>query len=412
MTDEIIERDLDNFGFAEVLATLDKPAAASNLAAAKSTAGASVLHHFLDCMPEPLGAAAAALTTAASERAVASARQFPRLGVAVGWVDRAGLQALDNDPAVATVQSAEPLSLIRPVTARAASATAKMTWGLLRLKIQKLWDQGLTGKDVRVGHLDTGIDGKHPALRNRVAEFLEVDMEGLRVAKAKPRDSDTINGHGTHTAGTICGERVGKLAIGVAPEAELYSGLVIEGGKVLWRVLAGMDWAIEKQVRVLNMSLGFRGHTPFLLVVTRRLREENVLPVFAIGNEGVGTSRSPGNYAEALSVGAHDRQGRVADFSSSTTFNRPDEPNQPNVVAPGASVVSAKPGGGVRSLDGTSMATPHVAGLAALLFQAKPNASVDQVENAIQSTCVAIPGENPLRFGFGQVDPLAALAAL
>jgi subtilisin family serine protease len=302
--------------------------------------------------------------------------------------------------------------LIRPVACRAASATAKMTAGLLHLKVQQLWDQGLTGKGVKVGHLDTGVDGKHPALKGRIVGYLEVDLQGNRVKGAKPRDSDKMFGHGTHTAGTICGGKIKNLSIGVAPEAELYSGLVIEGGQVLLRVLQGMEWALEKRVRVLNMSLGFRGYSPFFLDVTQRLRDEGVLPVFAIGNESVGTSRSPGNYPQALSVGAHDRHGQVADFSSSITFNRPDEPNQPNVVAPGVSIVSAKPGGGVRSLDGTSMATPHVAGLAALLFQAKPNASVTQVEHAIQSTCVPLPNVDPLRFGFGQVDPVAALAAL
>lgn len=411
MSDEMIERDLDSYGFAEVLVTM-APSAAATTVAAKTEMGASVLGNFLDCMPTAAGGEAAAMDSRSTARAVPAARQFPRLGVALGYVDRAALRTLEQNPSVATVHAAEPLSLIRPVAARTARATAGITWGLLHFKVKKLWDQGLTGKGVRVGHLDTGVDGKHPALKGRVVDFLEVDLNGERVAGAKPYDSDKTFGHGTHTAGTICGGKVQNLSIGVAPEADLYSGLVIEGGQVLLRVLQGMEWALEKNVRVLNMSLGFRGHSPFFLDVTQRLRDEGVLPVFAIGNEGVGTSRSPGNYSQSLSVGAHDRQGQVADFSSSITFNRPEEPNQPNVVAPGVSIVSAKPGGGVRTLDGTSMATPHVAGLAALLFQAKPNASVSQVEQAIQSTCVPLPKVDPLRFGFGQVDPVAALAAL
>ncbi|MGH2354752.1 MAG: S8 family peptidase, partial [Chloroflexota bacterium] len=180
----------------------------------------------------------------------------------------------------------------------------------------------------------------------------------------------------------------------------------------LMRVLGGMEWTLEHGVRVLNLSLGFRVYTPFLLAVTQRLRQRGVLPVFAIGNEGPGTSRSPGNYAEALSVGAVDRYGMVAPFSSSITFNRSIEPNQPNVVAPGVAVVSAKPGGGVQSMDGTSMATPHVSGIAALLVQAKPDASVEQVEQAIQSTSTLLPKQSPLRSGFGLVNPRAALQAL
>src|SRR5205814_7481129 len=102
-----------------------------------------------------------------------------------------------------------------------------------------------------------------------------------------------------------------------------------------------------------------------------------VLPVFAIGNEGPGTSRSPGNYTETLSVGAVDRHMRVPAFSSSIHFNRDLDPDQPDLVAPGVGVISARPGGGYMAMDGTSMATPHVTGVAALLWEAKPEATVD-----------------------------------
>jgi subtilisin len=96
------------------------------------------------------------------------------------------------------------------------------------------------------------------------------------------------------------------------------------------------------------------GFNPFWRRVTQRIRQQGVLPVFAIGNEGIGTSRSPGNYPEALSVGAIDFDNRIAGFSSSIRFNRPEEPEQPNVVAPGVDVFSARPGGGGQFMSGTS----------------------------------------------------------
>ena len=110
----------------------------------------------------------------------------------------------------------------------------------------------------------------------------------------------------------------------------------------------------------------------------RHARAQGILPLFAVGNEGPGTSRSPGNYVEALSVGATDRDDDVALFSSSQRFDRQSDLIVPDLVAPGVSVISARPGGGSQSMDGTSMATPHTAGLAALLLEAKPDATVDE----------------------------------
>lgn len=192
-----------------------------------------------------------------------------------------------------------------------------------------------------------------------------------------PHDTDE---HGTHTAGTIAGRTSAGRAIGVAPEALLANAIVIEGGNATARILAGMDWVIGQGATILSMSLGFRGFQEDFLAVTQTLRERGILPVFAVGNEGPGTSRSPGNYAEALSVGAMDANDQVADFSGSQRFDRPDNPLVPDLVAPGVAVISAKPGGGFQEMDGSSMATPHIAGLAALLMQAAPAATIDGIE--------------------------------
>ncbi|PYS88489.1 MAG: serine protease [Acidobacteria bacterium] len=413
MADPTIERYLDNFGFDQVIAVLDDkaapPAGAATSMSAKTAAktpvkseakksGKEVLGLFMSDVPESAGGAAVSFkpTSKAGARSgsvgtiTPAARYFPLLGIVLGYIDRNAARELDKHGDVKELHHAYQPSLIRPVEVAAAKATTKTTWGLRKLGIEALWKEGLTGKDVAVGHLDTGVDGKHAALKSRIAAFMEFDFQGNRVPGSSPHDTAE---HGTHTAGTICGGKSGGLSIGVAPQAELHSGLVIEGGDVLLRILAGMEWILEQHVRVLSMSLGLRGFTPFFLAVTQRLRDRGVLPAFAIGNEGVGSSRSPGNYAEALSVGAIDKDSRVPDFSSSITFARPVEPNQPNVVAPGVDVISAKPGGGVQSMSGTSMATPHVAGVAALLFQAKPDASVAQVEEAIQTTCTQLPSE-------------------
>ena len=291
------------------------------------------------------------------------------------------MQGLAARADVEKVMTAPKLSLIRPVAVAAGRAPTTLTWGLTRLKADQLWAAGITGKGVVVGHLDTGVDGSHPALAGAIDDFVEFDPQGNRVAGATPHDSDE---HGTHTAGTILGRATGRGAFGMAPGAKLASALVIEGGDVVARILGGMEWIVEKRVHILSMSLGLRGFTPAFQSIVDALRANGVLPVFAAGNEGVNTSRSPGNYANVLSIGAMGSDETVPDFSSSEQFDRPNNPLVPDLAAPGVGVLSSVPGGGYAQMDGTSMATPHVAGLAALLLQAKSSATPEELENAIQ----------------------------
>ena len=335
---------------------------------------------------------------------------YPNLGLMLGTVTREGLAGLRSDDRVASVGGAPQLSLIKPVKIAAATLQTKATWGIEFLGITKLWAQGLSGKGVRVAHLDTGADGKHPALKTAIASFAELDSFG-RLVKPSPAAHDTGE-HGTHTAATIAGRAVQGRAVGVAPRADLASALVIEGGNVIARVLGGMDWALTQGVSVLSMSLGLPGLVEDFLPVTQILRARNVLPVMAVGNEGPGRSRSPGNYSEALSVGAVNDQSLIASFSSSQRFKRKVDALVPDLAGPGVDVISAKPGGGFQSMDGTSMATPHIAGLAALLFEAKPTASIDDVERAIFNSCKLPRGMSKDRGNRGIPDAVRAFKEL
>jgi|SRR5579859_4850712 len=337
-------------------------------------------------------------------------RIFPALGVMLGSVDAKGLAGLQQDGRVAAVTGAAPISLIRPVAAGAESQDlSEAGSGGRLLNVPALWKLGFRGKGVVVAHLDTGVDGGHPALKGAVGQFAEFDWNGDQVQNAAPHDSDE---HGTHTAATIVGRAIRGHVIGVAPEAQLASAMVIEGGQVVVRVLAGLNWALTQGVKVLSMSLGIRGYVPDFLQVFQILRARGVLPVIAVGNEGPGTSRSPGNYVEALSVGACDSRKTVAPFSGGQSFNRSDNPIVPDLIAPGVDILSAVPGGKYEKMSGTSMATPHVAGLAALLFQAVPGATVDDVENAIFKSCKRGANDLEARVGRGLPDALVAYSLL
>jgi len=352
---------------------------------------------------------AGASVTARTSVAAAPMQIFPNLGVVLGTVSREGLDGLAHDDRVASVTGAPAFSLIWPNRVGPARLSRQTTWGLDLLSIPTLWKQGLSGKGIRVAHLDTGVDGRHPALKKAIAAFAQMDDYGVRIQPDPvPFDSDE---HGTHTAGTIAGRAVQGKYIGVAPGAELCSAMVIEGGDAVARVLGGIDWALDQDIRVLSMSLGFRGWLEDFIPIVQILRKRNVLPVMAVGNEGPGTSRSPGNYAEVLSVGAIDDKKQVADFSSSQRFLRNEDPVVPDLVAPGVNIISARPSNRYQSMDGTSMATPHVAGLAALLFEAAPKATIDQVEDAIFKSCHA-NGIPPDRGNHGIPDPVLAFKQL
>ncbi|CBS89844.1 S8 family peptidase [Azospirillum lipoferum] len=365
-----------------VSATLKSPAVPDDLA-----------RHFVipDTMLESDLARAAA--SHSSGEAVATAvgpavRIYPRLGLALGYVDRQGAKELRSDSRVKKLVEAPQISLIRPVIMEDAKPnskpTSKPTWGIERLGVPELWSRGITGKGVIVGHLDTGVDGSHSALKDAIEAFAEFDLRGDLVENAEVRDSDD---HGTHTAGTIVGRKTERGSFGVAPGAKLASAMVIEGGDVVDRIVGGMEWALGYGVRILSMSLGLRGYTPAFQAIVDALRANDVLPVIAVGNEYANSSRSPGNYTNVLSVGASNERDEVADFSSSQRFNRTDDPIVPDLVAPGVNVLSCVPNGGYMTMDGSSMATPHVAGLAALLLQAMPSATSNDLEHAILASC-------------------------
>ena len=256
----VIGQDLQASGVAQVIVVLKRPpqvgAAAGGAAAGVAPRGPmmdvpmhGIERHFRTSeLSQDSALAASSLTAAnATEPTV---RYYPNLGVAFGTVDRAGLAALRADPAVASVQGAPKLSLIAPERIADAKLTVNRTWGLTALKAPDLWAKGFTGSGILVGHLDTGVDGKHPALKNAIGHYAEFDLLGGEITPTPaPRDSGE---HGTHTAATIAGRPVQGRSVGMAPDAKLASAMVIEGGNAVARVLGGMDWAVGLGVNVLE----------------------------------------------------------------------------------------------------------------------------------------------------------------
>ncbi|MBL8652127.1 MAG: S8 family serine peptidase [Sphingopyxis sp.] len=336
-------------------------------------------------------------------------RVFPLLGLAIGVVTRAGADGLAASAAVSDMVPVEELRLIRPVAAELAAVSPEVSWGLQRLEVPALWNQGHFGQGVIVGHVDTGIDGTHPSLAGAIHRFARAELNGDIVEDVAAVDSGD---HGTHTAGTIAGRTTAFGTFGVAPQATLASAMVIEGGDVITRIIAGIEWAIAQGSVILSASLGLPGTSPVFRALINGIRANGVLPVIAVGNEGVTRTRYPGNYDTVLSVGAVDDSDAVAWFSGSQAFGPPNRRTVPHLCGPGVAVVSCIPGGQLAKMDGTSMATPHIAGLAALLKSAEPNADMADIETAILGSCT-LPGSWPVgRGGKGIPNGVRALELL
>jgi subtilisin family serine protease len=344
------------------------------------------------------------------------------------------LPLLAEQPNVVAVLPNLEIKLIRPKALAYESPNRQelkdhLTWGLKHLEIPKVWEK-TKGADINVAVLDTGVHGKHPALDGRIKDFLIIDPLGNRIKTDTSFDADQ---HGTHVCGTIAGGKTADgISIGVAPAANLLVAGVLVGNATLGTLVEGISWAVEQGADIISMSLGFPYYEPLFAELFRTLIEQfGVLPVAAIGNENYGNSSSPGNALTSLSVGAAKRltgkKTDVAFFSSGASLVFPGGGantliTKPDVVAPGVGVYSSIPPAnrpdGVYEyayFDGTSMATPHVAGLAALLMAARPTAPVSDIIKVIKETAKH-PGGPDLRpdnrWGYGMIRPKEALAAL
>ncbi|MBC6607058.1 S8 family serine peptidase [Hymenobacter sp. BT188] len=316
----------------------------------------------------------------------------------------------------------------------------------------------VSGKGVGVLINDSGVDGTHddikfgPHLVQNVLGSTNLNSQDAMLpvtyVEGVP-NTDTNSGHGTHCAGTVGGNgaKSGGKYEGVAPGANLL-GYGSGGALLVLDAIGGFDYALTHQaqynIRVISNSFGtsgdFNPDQP-INVVTKKCYDRGMVVVFAAGNEGP-SADTHNPYAIApwtISVGAGDRNGLLADFSSrgvrgeQGTFTVDGETwtfkNEPSIVAPGVDVVSTRAIAPVSSLgaqqdaevlpagqipfythsSGTSMATPHVAGIVALLLEAKPSLSPAQVKELLMKTATNMPGHQSWEVGAGYVNAFAAV---
>ncbi|MET8152679.1 S8 family serine peptidase [Actinoplanes sp. NPDC005259] len=277
------------------------------------------------------------------------------------------------------------------------------------------WAAGLDGAGVPVAVLDTGADIDHPDLAGRIS---------AAVSFVPGEEVEDRHGHGTHVASTVGGSGAASNGAerGVAPKANLLIGKVLSdsGSGADSGVIAGMEWAAAQGARVISMSLGGNeasdGTDPLSAAVNRLTEQTGALFVIASGNNGAeGAISAPGAADAALTVAAVDSADHPASFSS-VGPRLGDYGLKPDVVAPGVEVLAAKAGGSAQdgwyqSMSGTSMATPHVAGAAAILAQQHPHWRAADLKNALMSSAVEVAESDAYQVGAGRVDLAAATTA-
>ncbi|MFE1878941.1 S8 family serine peptidase [Streptomyces diastatochromogenes] len=270
------------------------------------------------------------------------------------------------------------------------------TWGLQAIRANL---SGQTGRGVKVAVLDTGVDTDHPDLTRCLEETASFVL-GQTVEDGK--------GHGTHCIGTVAGPARPAQGprYGVATEARVLAGKVLDntGTGTDGQILAGIAWAVSHGARVISMSFGAPVDPGELFPqtyeqVAQRALQKGTLMVAAAGNEShrpgfVAAVDRPANCPSILAVAAVDRAMATAWFSCGAINGQGGEID---IAAPGVDVISAVPNGGLGIKSGTSMATPHVAGTAALIAQAHPEASATDLSNRLRS------GASPLSQGADEV---------
>ncbi|WP_327353822.1 S8 family peptidase [Streptomyces sp. NBC_01304] len=276
---------------------------------------------------------------------------------------------------------------------------ASLDKSVKQIGADKAWAAGFDGKGVKIAVLDTGVDKTHPDLKDQV-----IGEKNFSTA------ADAVDrfGHGTHVASIAAGTgaKSGGKYKGVAPGAKVISGKVLDdnGYGDDSGILAGLEWAAAEGADVVNLSLG-GGDTPEIdpleAAVNKLSAEKGILFAIAAGNSGPGDSTvgSPGSAEAALTVGAVDKSDKLADFSSRGP-RIGDGAIKPDVTGPGVDITAAAapgsvidkepgvphPAPGYFTISGTSMATPHVAGAAAILKQQHPDWKSAELKGALTAS--------------------------
>lgn len=324
------------------------------------------------------------------------------------------MNKLATYPEVAKILPNETRQIITPIQPKVKTTnlnSSTVEWGVEKVGAPQVWDMGIDGAGIVVASIDTGVQWEHPALMEKYRGYNpanpnqpdhQLNWFDAVGGKETPYDD---NKHGTHTVGTMVGsEPDGSNQIGVAPGAKWIAvkAFSAHGGQDVDLLEAG-EWILapkdaegnphpELAPDVVNNSWGGGpGLDEWYRPMVQNWRAANIFPVFAAGNNGSmgdGLIASPANYPESFAVAATDHDNALAWFSSRGPG--PYDETKPDVSAPGFNIRSSIPTNDYDLMSGTSMATPHITGVVALLKQANASMTIDQIEEILTSTAIPL----------------------
>lgn len=272
----------------------------------------------------------------------------------------------------------------------AADMDPDQEWNYEMINAPDAWDTTPGADSTDIAVLDTGIDDSHQNL----SDFVDTSAGKSFVGD----DTDDGEGHGTHVSGTVAS--YGDVS-GVMQEANLIPVKVLDddGSGSVYDIQEGITYAAEEDADVINMSLGGGGENQGMEEAIETANDEGTIVVVASGNEGQGNVSYPAAYDDAVAVGSVDSDESRSDFSNYG--------EELDIMAPGADIYSTVPGDDYETMSGTSMASPHVAGVMGLIRSAVPEISVDEAKRILNDTAQDAGSEN--EYGNGIVDADAAV---
>ncbi|MBU8905411.1 S8 family peptidase [Desertibacillus haloalkaliphilus] len=269
----------------------------------------------------------------------------------------------------------------------------RVTWGNERIQLPNFHNHGLTGEGVNISIVDTGI-----------AQHEDLTISGGATFVFGTNSYDDDNGHGTHVAGIVAANDNDIGIVGVAPEASIYAlkSLNEDGLGYLSDIIAAIDWSIDHNMDIINLSLGMQRESNALKNAVDKAYEKNILVVGAGGNDGnpqgIGDIVAyPARYDSVIAVAATNQYNRRGSFSATGPTVE--------VSAPGVNILSTYLHNNYVQLDGTSMAAPYVTGTLALLKQHYPDMDVSQLRKELRENTLDLgePGRDPW-FGYGLIQ--------